>query len=46
LVRREPNHPWCKPTIPKTIFPAPPVSPAAIPIEAEIITAQIQETKS
>lgn len=55
LVRKEPNHPWCLPSVPKVVLPpAPskpgeatsPLAPEIIPIEAEIITAQIQETKN
>lgn len=55
LVRREPNHPWCLPdaatsSSPMTpitpVIPATPVMPEPIPIEAEIIPAPNQETKS
>lgn len=55
LVRKEPNHPWCLPVAPKMMLPAKPATVFTdastiikdpIPIEAEIITAQIQETKN
>lgn len=45
-VRKEPNHPWCLPTVPKAKPVLQLAKPSEIPIEAEIITAQIQEKKS
>lgn len=45
-VRKEPNHPWCLPTVPKAKPTLQLAKPSDIPIEAEIITAQIQEKKS
>jgi hypothetical protein len=51
LVRREPKHPWCIAPMPKAPIISNTLQPTqlfdtTVPIEAEIITAQIEEKKS